>query len=72
MYKVHPHKTLGYRAPREFREQFVEETTENAVDAQRRPHASTMSADAVGSRPKPPQTVARNASLDASAAMDQP
>jgi hypothetical protein len=44
---VHPHKALGYRSPREFREQFaVEETTENAVGAVRRSHESTMSADA--------------------------
>jgi putative transposase len=63
---VHPHKALGYRSPREFREQFVEETTENAVGALRRPHESPMSTDAVGSR------LARSASLDASAAVDQP
>jgi hypothetical protein len=69
---VHPHKALGYRSPRQFREQFVEETTENAVGAARRPHRSTLSADSVGSRPKPPQAVARSASLDASAAVDQP
>src|SRR5215469_12299344 len=63
---VHPHKALGYCSPREFREQFaVEETTENAVGAVRRSHESTMSADAVGSRPKPPEAVARSASLDA-------
>ena len=48
---VHPHKALGYRSPCEFREQSVEETTENAVGAVRRPHGSTMSADALGSRP---------------------
>jgi putative transposase len=69
---VHPHKALGYRSPREFREQLVEKTTENAVGAVRRPHGSTMSADAVGSRPQPPQAVARSASLDASAAVDHP
>lgn len=69
---VHPHKALGYRSPREFREQFVAETTENAVGAVRRPHEGTMFADAVGSRPQPPQAVARSASLDASAAVDQP
>ena len=61
---VHPHKALGYCSPREFREQFaVEETTENAVGAVRRSHESTMSADAVGSRPKPPEAVARSARL---------
>jgi putative transposase len=48
---VHPHKALGYRSPCEFREQSVEETTENAVGAVRRAHGSTMSADALGSRP---------------------
>jgi putative transposase len=69
---VHPHKALGYRSPREFREQFVGETTENAVGAVRRPHGSPVSADAVGSRPQPPEAVARSASLDASAAVDQP
>ena len=70
---VHPHKALGYRSPREFREQVVvEKTTENAVGAVRRPHGSTMSTGVVGSRPKPPEAVARRASLDASAAVDQP
>jgi putative transposase len=69
---VHPHKALGYCSPREFRQQFVEATTDNAVDALRRPHEGTMSADAVGSRPQPPEAVTRSASLDASAAVDQP
>jgi putative transposase len=68
--RVHPHKALGYRSPREFRKQLVEETTENAVGAVRRPHGSTMSTGAVGSRPKPPEAVARSASLDASAPVD--
>ena len=48
---VHPHKALGYRSPREFREQIVEGTTESAVGAVRRPHDSPMFADALGSRP---------------------
>jgi putative transposase len=70
---VHPHKALGYRSPREFRKQLVEETTENAVGAVRRPHEGTMSADAVESRPSAAHSaVARSASLDASAAVDQP
>jgi putative transposase len=61
---VHPHKALGYCSPREFRKQFVDETTENAVGAVRRPHGCTMSADAVGSRPSAAQrAVARSASL---------
>jgi putative transposase len=69
---VHPHKALGYRSPREFRRHLVEQTTENAVGAGRPPHESAMSADALGSRPQPPEAVARSASLDASAAVDQP
>ena len=69
---VHPHKALGYRSPRAFRKHFVEQTTENAVGAVRRPHECTRSADAIGSRPKPTQAVARSANLDASAAVDQP
>ena len=69
---VHPHKALGYRSPREFRKQFIGETTENAVGAVRRPHDDTAAAEAVGSRPEPPQAVARSASLDASAAVDHP
>jgi putative transposase len=69
---VHPHKALGYRSPREFRRHLVEQTTENAVGAVRRPHGCPVSADAVGSRPQPPQAVARSASLDASAAVDHP
>jgi putative transposase len=69
---VHPHKALCYRSPREFRKALVAETTENVVGAVRRPHECTLSADAIGSRPKPPQAVARSARLDASAAVDQP
>jgi len=37
---IHPHKALGYRSPREFREQLVKETTDNAVGAVRRPDES--------------------------------
>ena len=69
---IHPHKALGYRSPREFREQLVKQTTENVVGAVRRPDESTMSSDAIGSRPQPPPAVARSASLDASAAVDHP
>jgi putative transposase len=69
---MHPHKALGYRSPREFRKQIVEKATENAVGAVRRPHEGTTTADAVGSRPQPPQAVARSASLDASEAVDHP
>jgi hypothetical protein len=59
--KMHPRKALGYRSPRESREQFVEETTETAVGAGQRPHGSTMSADAAGSRPQLPEAVALSA-----------
>jgi len=52
---VHPHKALGYRSPREFRREFVGETTENAVGAVRRPHDGTAATEAGGSRPEPPQ-----------------
>jgi putative transposase len=69
---VHPHKALGYRSPHEFRKHFVETTTQNAVGAERRPHDGTTSTEAVGSRPQPPQAVARSASLDASVAVDHP
>ena len=65
---VHPHKALG-----EVRKQMMmEKTTENAVGAVRRSHESTTAAKAVGSRPQPPQAVARSASLDATAAVDHP
>jgi putative transposase len=69
---VHPHKALGYRSPREFRKQLAEKATENAVGAVRRSHDDTAAAEAVGSRPEPPEAVARSASLDASAAVDHP
>jgi 4'-phosphopantetheinyl transferase len=69
---VHPHKALRYRSPHEFRKHIVETTTENAVGAGRRPHDGTMTAEAVGSRPQPPQAVARSASLDTSVTVDNP
>ena len=67
---VHTHKALGYRSPREFRRELVRETTENAVGAMRRPHDGIAATEAGGSRPEPPQAVARSASLDASATVD--
>ncbi len=70
--RVHPHKALGYRSPREFRNDIVEKATEDAVGAVRRPHECTTATEAVGSRPQPPPAVARSASLDASAAVDHP
>jgi putative transposase len=69
---VHPHKALGYRAPREFRKLLVRQASENAGGAVRRPHDCSASTDAIGSSPQPPQAVARSARLDASAAVDQP
>ena len=69
---VHPHKALRYRSPHEFRKHIVETTTENAVGAGRRSHDGTTATVVVGSRSQPPQAVARSASLDASAAVDQP
>ena len=67
---VHPHKALRYRSPREFRTHWVEQTTGNAVGALRRPHEGTTATEVIGSRPPPPEAVARSASLDASAAVD--
>jgi putative transposase len=69
---VHPHKALRYRSPHEFRKHIVETTTENAVGAGRRPPDGTTAAATLGSRPQPPQAVARSASLDASATVDHP
>src|SRR5262249_19219060 len=68
---VHPHKALGYRWRREFRKQMMEKATE-AVGAVRRPHEGSTATEAIGSRPEPPQAVARSASLDAGAAVDHP
>jgi len=67
---VHPHKALRYRSPREFRTHWVEQTTGNAVGVLRRPHEGTTATEVIGSRPPPPEAVARSASLDVSAAVD--
>jgi hypothetical protein len=48
--RVHPHKALGYRSPREFRNQIVEMATENAVGAVRQRHEGTTATEAIGSR----------------------
>jgi putative transposase len=70
---VHPHKALDYRSPREFRRPFVDSTTENAVGARRRPHGSTMSADAIGSSPPAARSAeTQGVWLDVSAAVDHP
>src|ERR1051325_6126451 len=69
---VHPHKALGYRSPREFRREFVEETTENAVGAVRRPHDGTAATEAGGSRTEPPQGGARSARPDPGRTGDPP
>ena len=63
-------QSVGLRSPREFRRLKVEKTTENAVGAVRRAHDGTTATEVVKSRPKPPEEVARSASLDASAAVD--
>ena len=60
---AHRHSALGYLSPREFRKQMMEKTTGNALGAVRRPHDSPMSADVIGPRPKPPEAVARSATL---------
>lgn len=68
---VHPHKALGYRSPREFRQ--LVKATEEAVGALRRPYEGTTATEVIGSRPSAAQSaVARSASLDASAAVDHP
>lgn len=70
---VHPHSALGYRSPREFRKQMVEGATENAVGARRRPHGSTMSAEAIGSSPPAARSAeTQSVWLDAGAAVDHP
>lgn len=70
---VHPHKALGYRSPREFRKQWIEKTTENAVGARRRPDESTTSTDAIGSSPSAVHRAeTRSVWLDAGAAVDHP
>ena len=62
----------GYRSPREFRKQILEKATGDAVGALRRPNDGTTATEAAVSRPEPPLAAARNASLDASAAVDHP
>jgi putative transposase len=70
---VHPHKALGYRSPREFRKQWVDKTTENAVGARRRPNDSSMSAEVIGSSPSAAHCAeTRSVWLDASTAVDHP
>lgn len=68
---VHPHKALGYRAPREFRRETMKEATAFAVGAPRRSLPCPLSADARGSRPSAAiGGGAARASLDACAAVD--
>jgi putative transposase len=70
---VHPHKALGYRSPREFRKQWIEKTTENAVGARRRPDDSRTSTEAIGSNPSAAHRAeTRSVWLDAGAAVDHP
>ena len=70
---VHPHKALGFRSPREFRKEWVEKTTDNAIGALRPPHEGTTSADGLGSSPPAGRSAeTRSVWLDPSAAVDQP
>lgn len=70
---VDPHKERGYRSPREFRKQWREKATENAVGAARLPHDSAMATVAIGSRPQAAHRAgARSASFDTSAPVDHP
>jgi putative transposase len=70
---VHPHKSLGYRSPREFRSLVKNGATEYAVGALRRTHHSEMSTDEVGSSPRAARSAeTRSVWLDASTAVDQP
>ena len=52
---VHPHKSLGYRSPRQFRSSVKNGATEYAVGAPRRAHHSEMSTDEIGSSPRAAQ-----------------
>jgi hypothetical protein len=71
IHTVHQQKALGYRSPREFREQFVERRprTRSARRADRMeaqcPWMRSVKAGAAGA-------VALSARLDASVAVDQP
>ena len=68
---IHPHKSLGYRSPREFRASVKNGATEHAVGALRRPHHSALSTDGRGSSPKAARSAeTRSVWLDASTAVD--
>jgi hypothetical protein len=70
---VHPHKSLGYLSPREFRSFEKTGATEFAVGALRRALHSQMSTDEVGSSPGAGRSAeTRSVWLDASTAVDQP
>ncbi len=68
---VHPHKSLGYRSPSEFRRLVKNGATEYAVGALRQPHHSQLSTDGVGSSPPAARSAeTRSVWLDASTAVD--
>jgi putative transposase len=70
---VHPHKSLGYRSPREFRASVKNGVTDLAVGASRRPHQWQLSTDGVESSPLAARSAeTRSVWLDASAAVDHP
>jgi putative transposase len=69
--KVHPHKALGYRSPREFRAAVQDAPTEPAVGALRRALPSKPSTDGIGSSPPAARSAeTRSVWLDASTAVD--
>ena len=70
---VHPHKSLGYRSPREFRGFVKNGATDLAVGASRRPHHCQPSTAGIGSSPPAARSAeTRSVWLDASPAVDQP
>jgi len=70
---VHPHKSLGYRSPREFRALVKNGATDLAVSASRRPHQGPVSTVGVGSSsPAARSAETRSVWLDASPTEDHP
>jgi len=70
---VHPHKSLGYRSPREFRALVKNGVTDHAVGAARRPHECQLSTDGLESSPPAVRSAeTRSVWLDASSAVDHP
>lgn len=70
---VHPHKSLGYRSPCEFRASVKDGATDLAVGASRRSHQCQLSTGGVESSPLAARSAeTRSVWLDASAAADHP